>query len=275
MPFVTVGKRRLEYALIPARSATAPTLLLLHEGLGSLAMWRDFPARLAAATGAATLVYSRLGYGKSDRLAAPRRVDYMHEEALETLPALRGALGIADPILVGHSDGASIALIHAGAGRWPMRGLILEAPHVFVEDVSIASIAAAREAYATTDLRARLARYHDDVDGAFRGWNDIWLDPAFRRWNIESYLSAIDCPTLVIQGEDDEYGTTAQLDAIAAKIGGPAETLLLPDCKHSPHRDQPEATLAAMARFVARAAEEAAKLPLPRGPLTPPASPGA
>jgi pimeloyl-ACP methyl ester carboxylesterase len=254
MPFVTVGNQHLEYALIPPRDAAAPTLVLLHEGLGSLAMWRDFPARLAAATGLATLVYSRLGYGKSDPLAAPRRVDYMHEEALETLPALRDALAIADPILVGHSDGASIALIHAGAGRFPVRGLILEAPHVFVEDVSVASIAAAKEAYATTDLRARLARYHDDVDGAFRGWNDIWLAPAFRDWNIESSLAGVRCPTLVIQGADDEYGTTAQLDAIAAKVAGPIETLLLKDCRHSPHRDQPEAILVAMTRFIAAVA---------------------
>src|SRR5712691_4848017 len=199
MPFINVMDQRLEYELSPARDEAASTLVLLHEGLGSLALWRDFPARLAAATGSATLAYSRLGYGRSDALSAPRRVDYMHEEALETLPALREALAIADPILVGHSDGASIALIHAGAGRWPVRGLILEAPHVFVEDVTVASIAAAKEAYRTTDLRTRLARYHGDVDGAFRGWNDIWLDPAFRAWNIEASLPNIECPTLVIQ----------------------------------------------------------------------------
>jgi pimeloyl-ACP methyl ester carboxylesterase len=251
MPFVTIGGRRLEYELIAAGDADAPTLILLHEGLGSLAQWRDFPSHLAQATGCATLVYSRLGYGQSDALAQARRVDYMHVEALETLPALRDALAIADPILVGHSDGASIALIHAGARRWSVRGLILEAPHVFVEDVTVASIAAAREAYRTTDLRTRLARYHGDVDGAFRGWNDIWLDAEFRGWNIEDHLSAITCPVLVVQGEDDEYGTSAQPDAIAAKVAGPVETLLLPNCKHSPHRDQPDATLAAMARFVA------------------------
>jgi pimeloyl-ACP methyl ester carboxylesterase len=251
MPFVTVEGRRLEYQWIAPSEADAPTLILLHEGLGSLAQWRDFPARLAQATGCATLVYSRLGYGQSDPLTEARRVGYMHVEALETLPALRDALAVADPILVGHSDGASIALIHAGARRWPIRGLILEAPHVFVEDVTVASIAAAREAYRTTDLRARLARYHRDVDGAFRGWNDIWLDPEFRAWNIEDCLPAVTSPVLVIQGEDDEYGTKAQLDAIAAKVAGPVETLLLKDCKHSPHRDQPDATLAAMARFVA------------------------
>lgn len=250
MPFVTVKNHRLEYELIAARDEAAPTLILLHEGLGSLVLWRDFPARLAEATGCATLVYSRLGYGRSDKLAQKRRVDYMHVEALEVLPALRAALAIADPILVGHSDGASIALIHAGAKRWRVRGLILEAPHVVVEDVTIASIAAAKQAYETGDLRARLQRYHADVDGAFRGWNDIWLDPAFRAWTIEEYLPRIASPVLVIQGADDEYGTVAQLDAIAAKATVPVETLLLKDCKHSSHRDQPEATLAAMARFV-------------------------
>jgi pimeloyl-ACP methyl ester carboxylesterase len=251
MAFITVKNHRLEYELIAARDVAAPTLILLHEGLGSIAQWRDFPARLAEATGCAALVYSRLGYGRSAPLKQKRGVDYMHGEALEVLPALRDALAIADPILVGHSDGASIALIHAGARRWAVRGLILEAPHVFVEEVSVASIAAAREAYRTSDLRARLARYHDDVDGAFRGWNDIWLDPEFRAWNIEDYLPRVACPTLVIQGADDEYGTAAQLDAIAAKTAGAVETLLLPDCKHSPHRDQPDATLAAMARFIA------------------------
>ena len=250
MPELTIGDHRLEYEWIAARNPEAPTLILLHEGLGSLALWRDFPARLAAATGCATLIYSRLGYGKSAPLTAARDVDYMHVEALETLPALREMLAIAAPILVGHSDGASIALIHAGARRWPVRGLVLEAPHVFVEEITVSSIAAAKEAYATTDLRARLARYHDDVDGAFRGWNDIWLDPAFRAWNIEASLPRIDCPKLVIQGADDEYGTPAQLDAIARQIAGPVETVLLDDCKHSPHRDQPAATLAAMTRFV-------------------------
>src|SRR5260370_22884898 len=158
----------------------------------------------------------------------------MHVEALETLPALRAALAIADPILVGQSDGASIALIHAGAGRWPVRGLILEAPHVFVEDVPVASIAAAKEAYRTTDLRPRLARYHGDVDGAFRGWNDIWLNPAFRAWSVEEYLSGIACPALAIQGADDEYGTLAQLAAIERGVKGAVERLVLANCRHSP-----------------------------------------
>jgi len=176
----------------------------------------------------------------------------MHEEALETLPALLAALGVAAPILIGHSDGASIALIHAGSGRWPVRGLVLEAPHVFVEDVSITSIAAARTTYETTDLRQRLARYHEDPDHAFWGWNDIWLHPAFRSWTIESYLPGVRCPVLAIQGADDEYGTLAQLDAIERSVGGSFERLVLADCKHSPHRDQEVLALEAMARFIER-----------------------
>jgi pimeloyl-ACP methyl ester carboxylesterase len=251
MSFVTIKGRRIEYQKIDASTPSAPTLVFLHEGLGSIALWRDFPARVAAATGCAALIYSRYGYGASEKLAAPRNVRYMHEEALDTLPALLAEFGIAEPVLIGHSDGASIALIHAGARRWPVRGLVLEAPHVFVEDVTVTSIAGATEAWRTTDLRQRLARYHDDVDGAFMGWNDIWLHPDFRAWNIEAELPRIDCPVMVIQGADDEYGTKAQLHAIERQVRGPVELLLLPDCKHSPHRDQPEATLAAIARFVA------------------------
>jgi pimeloyl-ACP methyl ester carboxylesterase len=251
LPFVAAGGHRLEYQRI-AGSSDVSTLLFLHEGLGSLAQWRDFPAKLARDAGASAIVYSRYGYGGSERLTAPRDVDYMHREALEALPQLRTALGLEDVILVGHSDGASIALIHAGSGRWPVRALILEAPHVFVEEISVESIAAAREAYATTDLRPRLERYHADVEGAFRGWNDIWLDPRFRAWTIEDYLPGVRCPVLAIQGADDEYGTLAQINAIERGIAGPFERLVLPQCKHSPHRDQEAAVLAAMARFIAR-----------------------
>ena len=251
MPFTTAGGHRLEYERIDG-DAGAPTLVFLHEGLGSVAMWRDFPAKLAAASGCPAVVYSRYGYGRSEPLRAAHGVDYMHREALEALPDLRAALALDDVILVGHSDGASIALIHAGSGRWPVRAVIVEAPHVFVEDASIASIRAARTAYDTTGLRQRLARFHGDVDSAFRGWNDIWLHPEFRAWNIESYLSGIRCPVLVIQGADDEYGTLAQIDAIERGVAGPVERLVLADCKHSPHREQEQATLAAMARFIAR-----------------------
>ena len=248
--FVDVAGHRLECLRIPG-PASAPTLVFLHEGLGSLAMWKDFPERVAGATGCPTLVYSRPGYGHSSPAALPRRPDYMHKEAQSILPALLDRLGIMDPLLIGHSDGASIALLHAasGGGR-AARGVVALAPHVFVEDVSIASIAEARREYETTDLRDRLGRYHADPDVAFRGWNDIWLSPGFRGWNIEGCLPGVRCPLLLIQGLDDEYGSTAQLDAIERQVGGKVARLELADCRHSPHRDQPEATVAAIAEFV-------------------------
>jgi pimeloyl-ACP methyl ester carboxylesterase len=251
MPFVTAGGHRLEYAHFAGKPG-APTLVLLHEGLGSVAMWRDFPAKLAAATGCPLAVYSRYGYGGSDPFAAALEPNYMHDEALVALPELRRALGLDDIVLVGHSDGASIALIHAGSGRWQVRALILEAAHVFVENVSVAGIEQARIAYRTADLRQRLARYHRDVDGAFLGWNDAWLNPAFRAWSIAAYLPGVACPVLAIQGAQDEYGTLAQIAAIERGVTGPVETLVLDDCKHSPHRDQEAAVLAAMAGFIAR-----------------------
>ena len=253
MPFVHAGGHRLEYVRIDVGGRDRPTLVLLHEGLGSIAMWREFPARLAHATASRVVVYSRHGYGDSDPLTAPRTVRYMHDEAERVLPEFLDALAIERPILVGHSDGGSIALIHAGWGARAVAGIVAMAPHVVVEDVSIASIAAARDAYRTTRLRNRLGRYHADVDGAFLGWNDIWLSAAFREWNIEGYLPGITCPVLAIQGEDDEYGTMDQLARIAA--GAPdVRRLKLADCRHSPHRDQPDAVLAAIARFVDRAA---------------------
>lgn len=250
MERVTVGARRLEVERIggdPGR----PTLVFLHEGLGSVALWKDFPGRVARTTGCAAIVYSRAGYGRSDPAVQPRPVTYMHDEALVPLPELLDRLGVARPVLVGHSDGASIALIHAAASGRPVAALILLAPHVMVEELSVASIAAARTAWETTDLRSRLAPYHADVDGAFQGWNRIWLDPAFRRWDIREYLPRVRCPVLAIQGEEDEYGTLEQVEHIRAAVPG-AEVLKLPRCRHSPHRDQPEATLEAIARFVAR-----------------------
>ena len=227
-----------------------PAILLLHEGLGSVARWRDFPQALAAMTGRRTVAYSRRGYGSSPPVDAPRPVDYLHREALDVLPEFCRMHAIDDPVLVGHSDGASIALIHAGAGH-AVSGLVAMAPHVFVEDLSISSIAGAREAWTTTDLKERLAKYHADAEGAFRGWNDVWLDPAFRDWNIERYLAGIRCPVLLIQGKDDEYGTVAQLDAIERQVRGPVERLELEDCGHSLQRDQRERTLSAIAGFVA------------------------
>ena len=250
MPFVEINRHRIEYAEITARRARTPTLVLLHEGLGSVALWRDFPAKLAAATGCRTVTYSRWGYGKSDRFHGPREPHYMHTAALDELPALRAALALDDAVLIGHSDGASIALIHAGSGRWPVRGLILEAPHVFVEDVSIIGIEEAKHAYDDSDLKRRLAPYHADVEGVFRGWNDIWLSPQFRAWNIEDCLPGVTCPVLAIQGIDDQYGTVEQVNAVARGVKGPFEKLLLDNCMHAPHRDQEADTLAAMVGFI-------------------------
>ncbi len=231
--------------------AAAPTLVFLHEGLGSATMWRDFPKKLADATGCGALVYSRAGYGSSDPAPLPRPIRYMHDEAV----VLREVLvehHVRDPILVGHSDGGSIAIIYAGALKRaaPLRALILEAPHVFTEPEGLASIAKMTSVYETTDLRQKLARYHKDVDNAFRGWNDVWLHPDFRAWNIEEYLPPIDVPILLIQGADDEYGTWKQIDAIASQVKGPVETVRVAHCGHSPHRDQPDIVLAAMAKFV-------------------------
>ena len=257
MPFAVAAGRRLEYELIaPDGSAASQTIVFLHEGLGSIALWRDFPRRLCEAVGRRGLVYSRYGYGKSEPLAdwkeEPRRVDFMHDEATQALPDLLDRLQIERPVLLGHSDGGSIALLHAGLTARPVSSLIVIAPHVLVEDVSIRSIAAAKVTYETTDFREKLGRYHDDVDSAFRGWNDIWLDPDFRPWNIESVLPAIRCPILAIQGEDDEYGTMQQIDRIAnGASAARVELVKLADCGHSPHRDQPDAVIAAVRRFLA------------------------
>jgi pimeloyl-ACP methyl ester carboxylesterase len=220
-------------------------------GLGSVSHWKVFPARVAAATGRPVTVYSRYGSGNSDLLAEPRPVRYMHDEALHSLPDLLAQLDIVNPILVGHSDGASIALIYAGAHD-RLRGLVLLAPHVFVEDLSVASIAEAKIQFETTDLATKLARHHQDAARTFWGWNNIWLHPDFRSWNIEEYLPRITCPILAIQGLDDQYGTMAQVDAISRQSGGAVEILSLAECLHSPQRDQPAATLEAIAKFVNR-----------------------
>jgi pimeloyl-ACP methyl ester carboxylesterase len=263
--FVQLADQRLEVRRIAAAAPGRPVLVFLHEGLGCAGLWRDFPDRVAAATGLGAIVYSRAGYGRSSPVAVPRPLTYMHHEALDVLPRLLDALALDDVILVGHSDGASIALVHAG-GADPhrrVRALVLEAPHVLCEALTVASIEKAREAYEQGDLRARLARWHgDNVDVAFRGWNRAWLDPAFTRWNIEEYLPGVRAPILVIQGRDDEYGTAEQYRRIEAARPG-TEVVLLDACGHAPHRDQPEATLGAMARFVSAAA--AAKAP-PRPP---------
>jgi pimeloyl-ACP methyl ester carboxylesterase len=240
---------RLECAWVGVPASMHPTVVFLHEGLGSLALWKDFPRQFCDANGLRGLVFSRYGYGRSTPKPPGERwpVDFMHQQAFEVLPAVRDKLGIARPWLFGHSDGGSIALLHAS--RFDVAGVVSVAAHVFTEDFGIAAIAATRTAYETTDLRARLARYHADVDSAFRGWNDIWLDPAFRAWDIEAEIGTLTCPLLVIQGEDDEYGTMAQVEAIARRVPH-ARVLTLPHCGHSPHRDQPERLIAEAGAFI-------------------------
>jgi pimeloyl-ACP methyl ester carboxylesterase len=251
---VTVCGHRLEVERVRGRNPHAPELVFLHEGLGSVSHWKDFPAKVASATGCSVTVYSRYGSGKSDLLAEARPVTYMHDEALQALPSLLTQLHIENPILVGHSDGGSIALIYAGAHDH-VRGLALLAPHVFVEDLSVASIAEAKIIFETTDLAAKLSRHHRDAARTFWGWNNIWLHPDFRRWNIEEYLPRIICPILVIQGHDDQYGTMAQAQAIARQSGGPVEIVPVANCRHSPQRDQPETTLKAITDFVSKIRE--------------------
>lgn len=250
---IVIGGRRLEIRSIDAIEKSLPTVVFLHEGLGCASLWREFPDRVAKATGAGALIYSRYGYGQSSTLEEKRQPDYMHREALDALPALLHATGIQNPILFGHSDGASIALIHAGAGH-AVAGLILEAPHVFVEEISLDGAAAAAHTYRTTGLREKLARHHRDPDKTFWGWHDIWTSPSFRGWNIESCLSLITCPALLIQGEQDEYGTVAQVDAVAGAVKGGASKHVLPNCGHTPHREQSDAVLEIVTSFVRRTA---------------------
>ncbi|MGB8839856.1 MAG: alpha/beta hydrolase [Aliidongia sp.] len=246
MTMISVGGIRLEVARWPGRS---DPILLLHEGLGSVSMWRDFPERLAAVTGHEVIAWSRRGHGASGPIPVPRDPDYMHREAA-LLPTLFAALSIDRAHCFGHSDGGSIALIAAAHMPERIASLTLEAPHVMVEDLTIASIAAVKATYQATDLRDRLGRHHADPDHIFWRWNDIWLDPRFRDWNIEALLPAIRAPTLLIQGRDDEYGTLDQLDRIASVLPR-TRRLELDRCGHSPHRDQPQAVLDAVAAFLA------------------------
>lgn len=248
---IEVLGQHLEYRWIGPGPEEAPTIVFLHEGLGCLAMWRDFPDRLAPATGCGALVYSRMGYGASDPVRGPRSVRFMHQEALEALPAVIDRFQLQQVVLFGHSDGASIAVVYAGARLGAVRALVLEAPHVFVEPVCVESIARIAQAYETTRLRKRLERYHgDNTDSMFRTWTDVWLRPEFRKWNIEEYLPSIESPVLAVQGEDDEYGTIRQVEAVVTQVSGPARSLVLARCGHSPHSDQPDAVLEAAGRFV-------------------------
>jgi pimeloyl-ACP methyl ester carboxylesterase len=248
-----VGAARLEYRMIGPPPHDAPTLVMLHEGLGSVAQWGKFPDDLAQATGAGIFVYSRAGYGRSSTIPLPRPVTYMHDEALHVLPKVLDAMGFRRGLLVGHSDGASIAAIYAGSVQdHRVRGLSLIAPHFVVEDISIASIAEAKQAFEAGDLKDKLARYHTDVDVAFRGWNDAWLDPAFRAWDISEELAYIRVPVQIVQGAADQYGTLRQLEIAERECYCPIDATVLPDVGHAPHRAAPGPTLEAIAGFVNR-----------------------
>jgi pimeloyl-ACP methyl ester carboxylesterase len=249
--FLELGTRRLEWQEIPG-DAARPPLVFLHEGLGSVGLWRGFPALVASAVRARAVVFSRYGHGWSDPPPAPRTPRFMHDEALEVLPAVLSRTGARDPVLVGHSDGASIALIHAAVH--PVRGVVALAPHVFVEDVTLTGIRAAREAFRRGDLRRRMAGHHADPDTTFCGWCDVWLDPAFRGWSLLDEVSRIAAPLLLIQGAADEYGTLAQLDAIRERARGHVELLVL-DAGHSPHLDRPQEVIDGIAAFVGRLAD--------------------
>jgi pimeloyl-ACP methyl ester carboxylesterase len=241
-----VRGHRLEVAWHGPGPAEAPTLVLLHEGLGSIAAWREWPAELAAASGLGVLVYSRRGYGRSERRPPPWPLTYMHEEAQDILPAVLDATQVQRAVLVGHSDGGSIALIHASGAGPRIRGVVTMAAHVFCEDISVAAISAAGAAYSEGDLRARLAKYHEHVDDAFWGWNRAWLDPGFRAWNLEHFLPGITVPVCVIQGDADGFGTLAQVDAIVAGVRGPCSRVVLAGCGHAPWRSRAVETGAAV-----------------------------
>jgi pimeloyl-ACP methyl ester carboxylesterase len=251
--FIDINDSDLEYRWIGEQTGDLPVLIFLHEGLGCVSLWRDFPDKLSNRTGLPALVYSRAGYGRSNPIMLPRPIRFMHDEA-EVLKKLLDRFAINEAILVGHSDGASISLIHAGRIQCNgVKALILEAPHVFTEPTQLESIARMAGVYCTTDLRDRLAKHHgDNTDIAFRGWNDVWLDPDFKSWNIEEFLPAITVPVLLVQGNNDEYGTMRQIEAIRKQVAGPVEICELPQCGHSPHREHPGPTLDAMTSFIRR-----------------------
>ena len=251
MKHLEIRGRRLEYLDIPAIRDDRPVLLMLHEGLGCVALWRDFPARLAAATGCRTVAWSRSGYGGSAPCSEARTPRYMHIEGEEMLPDFLAALGVEKPLLVGHSDGGSIALIFAGAFPQAALGVAVMAPHEFVEAETLLGIRKARQAWNTTDWPQKLARYHQNASQVFGDWSNTWLSPDFRDWNIEAYLPKISCPVLAIQGEDDEYASLRQIEVIAEQVAG-AQILKLAHCGHSPHKDQAEPVLAALVAFVDR-----------------------
>jgi pimeloyl-ACP methyl ester carboxylesterase len=250
---LAIGSSGLEYRAIGPAPDRAATIVMLHEGLGSVGLWGDFPDRLAAATGCGVFAYSRAGYGASSPVALPRPLDYMHVEALEALPKVLEAIGFRRGLLLGHSDGASIAAIYAGGIQdHRIRGLSLIAPHFIVEDISVNSIAAIKVNYEQGDLRAKLARWHGDVDNAFYGWNGAWLDPAFRDWDISEYLTYIRVPVLIVQGAGDQYGTLRQIEVAQEECYCPVDVAMIEDAGHSPHREAADATLEAVAGFANR-----------------------
>ena len=248
--FLFIGAHSLEYRMLGPRPDQAPTIVMLHEGLGCVGLWGDFPEKLQGATGAGVFVYSRAGYGQSSPVKLPRPLSYMQDEASDVLPALLDAIGFRRGMLLGHSDGASIAAIYAGAHQdHRVEGIALIAPHFIVEDVSVTSIAAIKQTYETTELKAKLARWHRDVDSAFYGWNGAWLDPDFRKWDITEQLGYIRVPILIVQGEDDQYGTVKQIETAERECYCPVEMAVIQGAGHSPHREAPQATLDAIAEF--------------------------
>jgi pimeloyl-ACP methyl ester carboxylesterase len=248
--FLTVGASHLEYRMIGPSPDSAPVIVMLHEGLGSAGLWGDFPEKLQAATGVGVFVYSRAGYGNSTPVKLPRPLDYMHVEALDVLPKLLAKIGFRRGLLLGHSDGASIASIYAGSRQdHRVQGVVLIAPHFIVENISVASIVQIRNAYATTDLKEKLARWHKDVDNAFYGWNDAWLDPDFRKWDISEYLAYIRVPVAVLQGVDDQYGTMRQVEIAQEECYCPVDVTVIPGAGHQPHREVPGPTLDAISEF--------------------------
>ena len=251
--FLDLPPLRIEYRMAGPRPDKAPTLILLHEGLGSASMWGDFPEKLAAATGFGVFAYSRVGYGNSSPAQLPRQLDFMHVEAREVLPRILDAIGFRQGLLVGHSDGASVAAIYGGTVQdHRVRGLVLMAPHFIVEDVTIRSIAEIRNAFDTTDVRQRFQRWHADADATVRGWTDVWLNNDFSTWDLTDELAYIRVPVLIIQGEDDHYGTVRQIEIAQEECYCPVDVLLMPGIKHVPHREAAEQTLNAIADFGAR-----------------------
>ena len=251
--FIIVDGMRLETACFGPGPTQAPTIILLHEGLGCVALWRDFPQRLAQQTGFGVFAYSRAGYGQSAPCPLPRPINYMTDEAMQTLPQILDAIGFQRGVLVGHSDGATIAAVHAGmTGDLRVRGIVLIAPHFFAEADGLELIAKAREKFELGELRDKLAKYHADVDCAFRGWSDAWLDPRFTEWNVAESIDYLRIPVLAIQGRDDEYGTLAQIEEIAERIYSPLDEEILDGCGHSPHIEQADKTLQAISAFTDR-----------------------